>query len=160
MFEPDILISARDGAEVHVVVEVKASVAGLDLVQDELRRFMVLTNCPVGLLVAPNRVRLFRNWYRSYTADSVELLGDYTVTLFDEWANMPADERGAYMSRFESVVQHWLERLTDASAVEALPTPLRSALEDEVVPYIRAGEVRAAHHRYPASRASDRGQRP
>jgi hypothetical protein len=48
----------------------------------------------------------------------------------------------------EDAVQNWLEGLTDESAVAALPSGLRDAVEEHVIPALSRGRLRAARPRW------------
>ena len=156
MFEPDIVVTDRgDYAERFIVVEVKMSAASLDSVDDELRGYMVRNNYLLGVLVAPGEIRLYRNRYSSYEADSVERIGVYAIAEFDQFSSTLVTNRADEMARLETAVQDWIERLPLETTLKELDEPLRSVLAEEFAPYVRSGEVRAAHHRHQPGRAAE-----
>ena len=155
MFEPDIIVTEPgDYAKRFIVIEVKAHPAALMRVEDDLRRYMVRNNFPLGLLVAPGEIRIYRNRFENYTESSVHLLGAFALAEFDDFASASTSDRSA-MARLEDAVQAWIQRLPSPETLAAMPSPLREVIEDEVVPYVVGGDVRAAHHRYGYSAASD-----
>lgn len=159
MLEPDIIVTERgDYAERFIVIEVKAHAAALLDVEDELRTYMVQNNFTLGMLIAPGAIRLYRNLYTSYGADSVSLLGAYPLADFDGFARAPTWDPSA-MANLEDAVQRWIERLPAPEALTHLAPALRRTLEVEFAPYVRIGEVRAAKHRRWPSLASDAASR-
>lgn len=138
-FQPDILVTTSDG--IGVVVDAAVYVSDWERMEAELKRYMLGMRCPVGLIVTPERVRIYRDTYSGQSADSVELVGDFSTRAI--WTFIPPKEP----SLFESFVQDWLEGLSP-DAVRALPQELAGVLRDLVVPAVSKGEVRAAHPRY------------
>ncbi len=157
-FEPDIVVSANDGTSLLLVAETKsmrAAPEALGLAETQLKRYMIGMRCGIGMLVTPETVRIFRDPYRGYTPDSIELVGDFEFPAdTDEGAGSSASSD----AQFEAFVQRWLENLKDPNERARLPSPLREAIDEHIVPVLRRGEVRAAHHRRLVSRASDRGR--
>jgi hypothetical protein len=101
---------------------------------------MVGMQCPVGLLITPERMRLYRDSYTSRSPESVEFVGEFNL---ESWWQQPPQSQGA----FETFVQQWLENLAGQLNSE-LPNPLREALREDVLPAVTNGDVRAAHPRY------------
>lgn len=157
--EPDIIVTERgDYAERFIVIEVKAHAAALLDVEDDLRAYMVHNNFTLGMLIAPGTIRLYKNLYTGYGADSVTLLGAYPLPDFDSFARAPTGDRSS-MANLEDAVQRWIERLPTPEALTHLAPALRQTLEVEFAPYVRIGEVRAAKHRRWPRLASDAARR-
>lgn len=138
-FRPDIVINTSEGTT--LVAQVKMHLPDVRGGEEGLKRYMVGMQCPVGLLVTPERIWLYRDSYNSRTPDSVELVGVFDAKSL--WhRSPPLDE-----VRFEVFVQDWLRDLTEQRN-EELPYDARRALREYVLPAVAQGEIRAAHPRY------------
>jgi hypothetical protein len=149
-FEPDIIITRRDAPDLALVVEVKAQQSDLPATERQLRRYMFGMGCPVGMLVTPRTLRLYRDRYKEYGEGSVEFVGEFPVDGLFAADVAVAKASGVAASGFdlENAVQSWLEQLAGGANLSALPEPLRRALEEHVLPAIEHGEVRAARPRW------------
>jgi|HubBroStandDraft_5_1064220.scaffolds.fasta_scaffold596304_1 hypothetical protein len=148
---PDILVSERDGFHDALAVEVKSSALEQPAAERQLKRYMVGMSCPVGLVVTPDRLWVYRETYRTRKEDSIEPVGDFPATgLFGPdiegtaRANA-APSRGAVLA---DVVQAWLETLKEPSATSSLSPDLRDVLEVYVVPALLEGQVYAGLPRF------------
>jgi hypothetical protein len=98
---------------------------------------------PVGLLVTPELLRLYRDEYLSESADSIAEVGEFDVRgVLKSEANTGADP-----AAFERTVQSWLEGLSSESSLRDLPLGLRRAAQMFLVPAILQGTVRAGQPR-------------
>jgi hypothetical protein len=138
-FRPDILITTPDGTT--LVVEAKVHLPNLRGTEDGLKRYMVGMQCPVGLLVTPDRMWLYRDSFSARSPESIERVGEFDVKSL--WRQAPPLE-GA---RFETFVQEWLRGLT-RQRTDELPYEMAKALQEYVLPAVANGEIRAAHPRY------------
>jgi hypothetical protein len=138
-FQPDIVINTPDGTT--LVVEAKVRLADLRATEDGLKRYMAGMQCPVGLLVTPERIWLYKDSYTGRTSESIERIGEFDAKSL--WQQAPPIEA----ARFEIFVQEWLRDLTRQRSDE-LPYDLRKVLQEYVLPAVADGEVRAAHPRY------------
>lgn len=59
-FEPAIIVTGHDPSEVALVVEVKTSSRALEDSERELKRYMAGVASPMGLLVTPERLFIYR----------------------------------------------------------------------------------------------------
>jgi hypothetical protein len=146
-FEPDILVSPPDTHDIALVVEVKLHENRLDQAEQQLKRYMFGMRCPLGMLVTPESLRLFRDTYTSYGEESIERIGEYSTRgLFDDMlARYPRDDNAAIRGfLLEDAVQAWLERLAAGADLTDLPPDLKNAIEDHVLPALAYGDVRAA----------------
>lgn len=146
-FAPDILVSSPDAHDLALVVEVQLRDDELGEAEQQLKRYMFGMRCPLGLLVTPERVRLLRDTYTSYGPESVERVGEYPVQgLFEEeLAKQPAENDAAARAfRLEDAVQAWLERLAAGRGLASLSPDLRHVVEEDVLPVLEQGEIRAA----------------
>ncbi len=138
-FRPDIVINTPEGTT--LVVEVKVHLPNLRGIEDGLKRYMVGMQCPVGLVVTPERIWLYKDSYSSRTPESVELVGVFDAKSL--WRQPPPLDE----VRFEVFVQDWLCDLTEQRS-EELPCDARKALREYVLPAVTQGEIRAGHPRY------------
>lgn len=140
-FQPDILVISPDEPRVTLVIEAKVHLSDLDRTEAELKQYMVGMQCPIGMLITPERMWLYRDSYTTRAPDSIQRVGEYNVESL--WRE-PPPVQGA---RFEAFVQERLEDLAKTPAQD-LPSDLRDALREYILPAITAGNVRAAHPRY------------
>ncbi len=138
-FEADILITTPDGIE--LVVEAEVSLPNLERTEEELKKYMVGMNCPLGLLITPERMWLYRDFYTSRTPESVQRIGEFDLKSMWQY---PPPSQGL---QFEIFVQQWLELLA-YQPTQDLPSDLRQVIQKYLLPAVRSGEVRAAHPRY------------
>ncbi|MCG8422806.1 MAG: hypothetical protein MJE77_33240 [Proteobacteria bacterium] len=112
--------------------------------------------CPVGMIITPYRVLIYRDQYTSYSDASIELVGDYIGPVFQESNHSEFSsqtEPSAVSSyrgfAFESEVQYWLERIAShIETLDSLPGELRILLQEHVVSALGDGEIRAAGPRW------------
>jgi len=141
-FQPDILVTSADEPRVALVIEAKVHLPNLDRTEVELKQYMVRMQCPIGILITPERMWLYRDAYTTRAPDSIQRVGEYDVKSL--WREPPP----AHGARFEAFVQRQFEELGKTPAQE-LPGDLRDALRDYILPAISRGDVRAAHPRHP-----------
>ncbi|HXP61615.1 MAG TPA: hypothetical protein VN829_14050 [Dongiaceae bacterium] len=140
-FQPDILVTSPDEPRVTLVIEAKLQLPNLDRAEAELKQYMVSMQCPIGMLVTPERMWLYRDSYTTRAPDSIHRVGEYNIQSL--WREPPPTEG----TRFETFVQRRLEDLAKTPPQE-LPSDLRDALREYILPAITTGDVRAAHPRY------------
>lgn len=140
-FQPDILITAPGGIGVTIAVEAKVVLTNLEGTEKDLKQYMVQMSCPIGLLITPERMLLYRDFYTSRSPQSVQRIGEFNVKPL--W-RQPPPLAGA---PFELFVQQWLEDLAKQPTKE-LPKELRDVLREYILPAVTSGDVRAAHPRY------------
>ena len=138
-FQPDILITTPDG--ITLVVEAKVTLPNLERTEEDLKQYMVRMQCPIGLLITPERLWVYRDFYTTRSPQSVQRVGEFNVKPL--W-RQPPPRQGA---PFEMFVQQWLEDLAKQPTKE-LPQELREALREYILPAVTTGDVRAAHPRY------------
>jgi hypothetical protein len=133
----DLVVLAPDLPERRLMVEVKRSGLDHSAALARIKSSMLGSNCPVGLLVTPERTWLLRNTYES--EDSIRVTGDYpTVTLLGI-AEVPDNER-----ELESIVERWLEFLTSGSS-DGLDDEVRWDVARYVLPAVADGRVISEH---------------
>lgn len=138
-FQPDIIVTTPDG--ITLVAEAKVYLPNLERTEEELKQYMVGMQCPIGLLITPERMWIYRDSYTTRSPQSVQRVGEFNVRPL--WRQPPPSEAAG----FEVFVQRWLEDLASEPAGQA-PKELRVALQDYVLPALADGDVRAAHPRY------------
>ena len=140
-FQPDILVtSADESSGVTLVIEAKVHLPDLDRTEAQLKQYMVRMQCPIGMLITPERMWLYRDSYTTRAPDSIKRVGEYNIKSL--WREPPPTEG----TLFEIFVQHRLEDLAKTPA-QGLPGDLREALKEYILPAIASGDVRAAHPR-------------
>src|SRR3989442_719476 len=107
-FHPDILVTSPEESHAALVIEAKVHIPNLDRADEQIKQYMVGMQCPVGLLITPERLRLYRDFYTDRSSRSVQRIGDYNAAPLWAPESPPRDEL-----RFEIFVQHWLERLAN-----------------------------------------------
>ena len=140
-FEPDIIVTGPENSEIALVVEVKTNVRGLEVSEQQLKKFMVAMRSPVGLLVTPDRLLLYRDEYLSSSEDSITKVGEFDIR---NVLNFP--QSGDELA-LERLVQSWLEGLSTESGLRELPPEFRGAAQRFLVPAISQGAIRAGHPR-------------
>lgn len=149
-FEPDIIVTNPDVQGLALVIDVKANLTDVHAAERKLRRYMFGMRCPVGMLVTPQTLRLYRDRYKEYGEGSVELVGEFPIDgLFAaDLAATKASGSATHAFDLENAVQSWLERLASGSKLSSVAEPLRSALEEHVLPALERGDIRAARPRW------------
>lgn len=140
-FQPDILVTSPDEPRVSLVIEAKVSLPNLERTEAQLKEYMVRMQCPLGMLVTPERMWLYRDSYISRNADSIQRIGEYKIKSL--WLEPPPTQGPL----FEAFVQHRIEDLAKTPS-QGLPNDLRDALQEYVLPAVTGADVRAAHPRY------------
>jgi hypothetical protein len=136
-FEADIVVVAREVPDVRLVAEVKHAITDLGGAEASLRRYMLDRRYSVGLLVTPERTRIYRDTFADFTPQSVELVGDYATNDVLNTDAVPTDEHD-----LQDAVREWLDRLASAWP-SALPRTdaVRSPVLQYVVPEVADGRV-------------------
>jgi hypothetical protein len=149
-FEPDIIVTSREAPDVGLVVEAKLDVPDLPAVEQQLKRYMFGMRCPVGLLVTPDFVRVYRDTYREHGVASIDLVGEFPSpkSLSEGPVSRAHVSRATPGVSHADVVQEWLEQLAQGSNLSELSRPLREAMEQHVLPILAQGEVRAGGPRW------------
>jgi hypothetical protein len=145
-FQPDIVSLDNEAQQFVLVAEAKTTIpdAEFDSTERQLKWYMASMRCPVGLLVTPQRLRIYRDQYSGSPDDSVILVGDFDVSqVFKKFDPLRRDADPA----FQTLVQEWLEGLGSDAAMNSLPEELREAAQLYLLPAITHGALRAGHPR-------------
>jgi hypothetical protein len=153
---PDILVTEPDSPRILLVVEAKFSIQDLASVEHALERYMVKMGVPVGLLVTPKTIGVYRNHYTGKSEKSIErvklidvpqswpTLSSFSHALSEQPTGRKASELALV---FEENVQLWMERLRTPGMLDGLPHDAQEAFLDNVIPALNEGVIRAAHPR-------------
>jgi len=139
-FEPDVVITDHEG--ITLVVEAKVTLKNLPRTEQELKQYMVRMRCPIGLLITPEHMWLYRDFYTVDSGQSVQRVGEFDVAKL--WHRRPPAQGVA----FEAFVQQWLEDLVTEYPNRELPKELNEALGEYILPAVATGDIQAAHARY------------
>jgi hypothetical protein len=145
-FEPDTIVTGPEPAEIALVAEVKTSSRSIDDSERQLKNYMAAVSAPVGLLITPENLRIYRDQYLP-SDDSVIRVGKFNVKDVFQFAN--SGDAAADALGFERQVQSWLETLPTESGLEQLTLELRRAVQMYIVPALTQGSVRSGHPRLP-----------
>jgi len=135
--DPDIVVTDPGSSHVLLIVEAKVR-ESVSESEPQLRHYMWEMSCPVGLLVSPRTIVLYRNLFTGYSDDSIEKVGTFQAP--SGWSVYEGPNAGI---EFESRVQSWLEGLKNERTSE-LTSEAADAFAEFVIPYLLQGEVRAA----------------
>ena len=143
---PDILVTSPDSPQILMAVEARLDRKALEGAIQQLRHYMAKMSCPVGLLVLPDALYIFRNRYTGIEENAIEQIGHYQMSeAFQRFARASTEHGVKAKGRlFESYVQQWLEHLPTSDDVERFAPELKDALETHVLPALESGVVRAA----------------
>src|SRR6266852_3337757 len=112
-FEPGIVVTGPEPSEIALVVEVKTSSRSIDESERQLKRYMAAVGSPVGLLVTPDLLWIYRDQYLPSPDHSIIRVGEFEAKglfRFERSNNVAADALS-----FERQVQSWLETLSTES---------------------------------------------
>lgn len=136
-FHPDIIVTEQGSSHALVIVEVKVGQATPGS-ESQLKHYMREMSCPVGLLVSPREIFLYRNMFNGYSDDSIERVGAFAAP--SDWSELAG--RGSEID-FERRVQRWLEGLRNERSTD-LRHEAADAIEQFVVPGLLQGDIHAA----------------
>jgi hypothetical protein len=146
VFAPDILVTSADGFEVILVAETKLHEKDIPKAESQLKAYMLGMRVPIGLLVTPASLRIYRDRYITPPEKSIELIGEFDVAqLFGSYAGQAGPNTAM---RFESDVQTWLESLASKPLEDCLPSKLQHVAELNIQPALSEGIIRAGHPRF------------
>src|SRR5207237_4909171 len=111
VFAPDLIVTADDGTEWALVVEAKFCLDDLTATESELKQYMLAMRCPLGLLVTPDRIRMYHDQYVSNDESSIELIGDFPAPPAISKSLASQDQANQPDHVFEDTVRGWLEML-------------------------------------------------
>jgi hypothetical protein len=74
-FSPDFIVSTEDTPGMLLLVETKLSSQNPSEDESQLKSYMWRVRCPVGLLITPDEIVVFRDTYTSFSEKSVRRVG-------------------------------------------------------------------------------------
>jgi hypothetical protein len=139
--QADIIVSSPDSTEVKLVVEAKLQSFELQKTEPQFKNFMLQLRCPLGLLVSPQRLRVYQDRFTSDSENSIELVGDFDITGL---IRFQPPSTGAPVA-FEKAVQSWLENdLSRVASQNQVKDPkLLEIINHYILPAVETGVVRA-----------------
>ncbi len=152
-FQPDIMVTESDGAQVskRLVVEVKLQVPDLAAEESMIRRHLFANAWPVGMLVTADALRIYRDTHTAGSPLTIERAGEYPLGDALDLCRSPGLVDGRWTgSQVDLAVamQAWLSTLSDPSVQERLPEPLRADIKRFVVPELAGAEIGAGVPRW------------
>ena len=141
----DIVVTAPDSTEVKLVVETKLRLRSVGDAEGQLKQYMWLVKCPLGLIVTPETIFIYRDTYTSPTPATIERVGQYETRAVMDFRPQE-DSQGSRAFAFEIAVQGWIESIvqTDFDLMSIKDPELRRVMAGTVLPAIQFGVVRAA----------------
>jgi hypothetical protein len=74
---PDIIVTGEDTPRIFLVAEAKLRSTIRKEDESQLKSYMLQMRCPVGLLVTPEIIEVFRDTYTAHSENSVERVGSF-----------------------------------------------------------------------------------
>lgn len=144
VFSPDVIVTTDySPATIALVGEAKGTSANLDEAALQLKEYMLLMGCPVGIILTPQVLRIYKYRFLGRTQDPIELVGDFP----------PGELLGArepvagIESAVESTLVGWLDELAHAGQVGVSDQRLKSAIIEHILPAVSGGRVSIVHPR-------------
>jgi len=149
-FEPDIIVTEEDSSRWRLIVEAKLDFDDRKQAELVLKRYMLGMGAPLGLIISPSRLAIYRDRFTDYSENSVELVGDFDIPAnqfgarrsTEAHGNTKLDLSGEFA--FQRDVQTWLEELASTHKIRGFSPEAREALEEHVLPTLAGGAIRAA----------------
>jgi|SRR5271166_168951 len=149
-FEPDIIVSEEGSPRFRIAIEAKLSLDSLEQAESTLKRYMLGMGVPLGLIVSPGQLVIYRDSFASFSDDSVKRIGVFDIprNLFPSNVDRPARRDTVPSSEqefaFQRDVQTWLEEIASTHEIRDFSPDGREALTEHVLPALVGGVVRAA----------------
>ncbi len=141
-FTPDVIVTTDySPATIALVAAAKDSTASLDEAALQLKEYMLLMGCPVGIIFTPQILRIYKDRFTGRSEDSIEMVGDFpSGELFKVWQSGAGAE-----SAIESALVQWLDDLAHTGDVRVSDPHLKSAIDENILPAVSGGRVSIAH---------------
>jgi len=141
-FTPDVIVTTDySPATIALAAEAKGVTASLDEAALQLKRYMLRMGCAVGIIFTPQVLRIYKDRFIGRSEDSIELVGDFpSGELFKAGPPVAGAE-----SAVESALIQWLDELAQTGDVQVSDSPLRSAINEHILPAVVGGRVSVAH---------------
>lgn len=143
-FTPDVTVTTDySPATIALVGEAKGATANLDEAAHQLKEYMLVMGCPVGIIFTPKILRIYKYKFLGRSQDSIELVGDFpSRELFEAREPMAGAE-----SAVESSLVGWLDELAHTGQVAVSDQRLKSAINEHILPAVSGGRVSIVHPR-------------
>ncbi len=143
-FTPDVIVTTDySPATIALVGEAKGTTANLDEAALQLKEYMLLMGCPVGIIFTPQVLRIYKYRFLGRTQDPIELVGDFPPGELLEAREPLAGAESAV----ESTLVGWLDELAHAGQVAVSDQRLKSAINEHILPAVSGGRVSIVHPR-------------
>ena len=141
-FTPDVIVTTDySPATIALVGEARGATANLDEAALQLKEYMLLMGCPVGIIFTPQVLRIYKDRFIGRSEDSIELVGDFPS---GELFKVRQSGAGAE-SAIESALVQWLDELAHTGDVRVSDPHLKSAIDENILPAVSGGRVSIAH---------------
>jgi len=142
-FPPGIVVIGPRNHVSLLLAEVRTDVRDVPAAEVSLKEYMVGRSCSAGLLVTPERSRIYRNMYTSDSPESIILEGEFATE--DLLGTFPGSISDLHL---EELLQERLEDLQATGNMSSLPAESRELIEDSIGPALTLGSIRAAGPRW------------
>jgi hypothetical protein len=141
-FIPDVIVTTDySPATIALVAEVKGVAASLDEAALPLKQYMLRMSCPVGIILTPQVLRIYKDRFLARTVDSIVLVGDFPSGELLK-ARKPVTELA-----IESALFEWLEEVAETGQARVRDVHLKSVIDEHILPSISGGRVSVVHPR-------------
>lgn len=87
------MVTEPDSLRILLVVETKIRPGDMSQMESQMKRYMVQMSCPLGLLVTPYEIALYKDRYIGRTEDSVQEIGRFKApSPWQEWGSRNESE--------------------------------------------------------------------
>ncbi len=139
---PDVIVTTDySPATIALVGEAKGATANLDEAALQLKEYMLLMGCPVGIIFTPQVLRIYKYRFLGRTQDPIELVGDFPSGELLEAREPLAGAESAV----ESTLLAWLDELAQTGQAVVSDQRLNSAINEHILPAVSGGRVSIAH---------------
>src|SRR5580704_8803394 len=137
-FTPDVIVTTDySPATIALVGEAKGAAANIEEAALHLKEYMLLMGCPVGIILTPQVLRIYKYRFLGRTQEPIELVGDFPPAELLE-----AREPAAWTeSAVESTLIGWLDELAHEGQVAVTDQRLKSAITEHILPAVSGGRV-------------------
>ena len=131
-FAPDVIVTSDySPATIALVGEAKGDTANIEEAAHQLKQYMLQMACPVGIILTPQVLRIYKYRFLGRTQNAIELVGDFPPGELLEAREPVAGAESAV----ESTLVGWLDELAHEGqvAVSDQRCGRRSVLQEQAV---------------------------
>ena len=141
-FTPDVIVTTDySPGTIALVAEAKGAMANLDEAAGQLKEYMLLMGCPVGIIFTPQVLRIYKYRFLGRTQDPIETVGDFPSGELLETREPDAGPESAV----ESNLVGWLDELAHTGEAAVSDQRLKSAISEYILPAVSGGRVSVVH---------------